>query len=216
MVSAGGLQGATNRWIRHIRFDKAELMRAWRYALVAYLAEAVKRNVLKCDLSSKQLLSILETQYRREWNIFVSRAGSKAHRLGHDGRYIRRPPIAQHRLERIGSDHVEYKVKDTRNETFAWKRHTNVEFLDILIQHVPDQGRHAMRYFCLLSPRSKAKLWSGIFVLLSQRVREHPRRRSWRSLQIKTFGTDPLLDSNGELMHWVGRRVPTLSLELQT
>ena len=63
---------------------------------------------------------------------------------------------------------------------------------------------------------AKAKLWSGIFVLLSQRVREHPRRRSWRSLQIKTFGTDPLLDSNGELMHWVGRRAPTLSLELQT
>ena len=119
MVSAGGLHGATNRWIRHIKFDKAELMRAWRYALVAYLAEAAKRNVLKCDLSSKQFLSILDTQYRREWNIFISRAGSKAYRLRHDGRYIRRPPIAQHRLARIGSDHVEYKVKDTRNEKFV-------------------------------------------------------------------------------------------------
>lgn len=208
MVSAGGLHSTTNRWIQHIRFDKAELMRAWRYALVAYLAEAVKRNVLKCDLSSGHLLSILKTQYRREWNIFISRAGSKAYRLGHDGRYIRRPPIAQHRLERIGSEHVEYKVKDTRNEKFVLKRYTNVEFLDILIQHLPDRGRHAMRYFGLLSPRSKAKLWSGIFLLLSQRKREHPRYRSWRSLLIKTFGSDPLLGSNGELMYWVGRRAP--------
>ena len=187
-------------------------MRAWRYALVAYLAEAAKRNVLKCDLSSKQFLSILDTQYRREWNIFISRAGSKAYRLRHDGRYIRRPPIAQHRLARIGSDHVEYKVKDTRNEKFVLKRYTNVEFLDVLIQHVPDGGRHAMRYFGLLSPRSKGKLWSGIFVLLSQRNRERPRRRSWRSLLIETFGNDPLLDSNCELMRWVGRRAPVHAL----
>ena len=212
MVSAGGLQGATNRWIRQIKFDKAELMRAWRYALVAYLAEAVKRDVLSCDFSSEQLLSILATQYRREWNIFISRAGSKAYWLRHDGRYIRRPPIAQHRLQRISTDHIEYQVKDTRNEKFALKRYTKVEFLDILIQHVPDRGRHAMRYFGLLSPRSKAKLWSGIFVLLSQRKRERPRRRSWRSLLIKTFGSDPLLDSNGELMHWVGRRASLHSL----
>jgi hypothetical protein len=212
MVSASGLHGATNRWIRHLRFDKPELMRAWRYALVAYLAEAVKRNVLNCDLSSEQLLSIFATQYKREWNIFISRAGSKVYWLRHDGRYIRRPPIAQHRMSRIGSDHIEYVVKDTRKEKFVSKRYTNVEFLDLLIQHMPERGRHAMRYFGLLSPRSKAKLWSGIFVLLSQRQRERPRRRSWRLLLIRTFGRDPLLDSTGELMQWVGRQAPVHAL----
>jgi hypothetical protein len=212
MVSASGLHEATNRWIRHIKFDKAELMRAWRYALVAYLAEAVKKNVLNCDLSSEELVSTIAMQYRREWNIFISRAGSKAYWLRHDGRYIRRPPIAQHRMVRIGSDHVEYLVKDTRKKQFVSKRYTNLEFLEILIQHVPDRGRHAMRYFGLLSPRSKAKIWSGIFVLLSQRKRERPRRLSWRSLLIKTFGSDPLLASNGELMQWVGRQGPVHSL----
>jgi hypothetical protein len=57
MVSASGLHDATNRWIPHIKFDKAELMRAWRYALVAFLAEAVRRKVVKPNLSSEHVLS---------------------------------------------------------------------------------------------------------------------------------------------------------------
>src|SRR5579864_6725743 len=93
---SGGLHCASNRWISSIRFDKAELMRAWRFALIAYLSEAMKKNVLHCDLSSEQIRLLLATQYEREWNIFLSRAGSKAYWLKHDGRYIRRPPVAQH------------------------------------------------------------------------------------------------------------------------
>jgi hypothetical protein len=103
-------------------------------------------------------------------------------------------------------------VKDTRNKQLVSKQFTNEVFLDVLVQHVSDRGRHAMRYFGLLSPRAKARLWSGIFVLLGQSKRERPRRRSWRSLLFKTFAVDPLLDHKGELMHWAGRRAPVPSL----
>src|ERR1051326_2399070 len=109
---------------------------------------------------------------------------------------------------RIGAYELEYLTKDTRNKQVVAKRYTNEEFVETLIQHVPDRGRHAMRYFGLLSPRSKSRLWLGIFVLLRQRKRERPRRQSWRSLLIQTFGRDPLLDGEGEVMHWVGRRAP--------
>lgn len=96
----------------------------------------------------------------------------------------------------------------TKNKQFVLKRYTNEEFVNILMQHVPNRGRHAMRYFGLLSPRSKARLWAAIFALLNQRRRSHPRRSSWRWLSLKTFGTDPLKDSFGRPMHWVGRRAP--------
>jgi hypothetical protein len=208
MVSAGGLHSGTNRWIHRIEFEKAELMRAWRFALIALLAEARRRNAIKSNLSSEELLSMLATQYKRPWQIFINRRGSKAYLLKHDGRYIRRPPFAQHRLTRIGSDQVEYLAKDTRNKQFVSKRYTNEEFIDVLIPHVPDRGRHAMRYFGLLSPRSKAQLWAGIFVLLNQRKRQCPPRLRWRWLRLQTFGSDPLLDSRGELMHWVDRLAP--------
>ena len=197
-----------NRWIHRLKFDEAELMRAWRYALIALLAEASNRNMLRSSLSDEELVDMFATQYQRSWNVLVSRNSSKVYRLKHDGRYIRRPPIAQHRVTRVGNHQVEYLAKDTRNRQLVSKRYTNEEFVDILIQHVPDRGRHAMRYFGLLSPRSKARVWAGIFVLLNQRKRQHPPRLGWRWLRLKTFGTDPLRDSLGRPMHWVNRRAP--------
>lgn len=208
LVSAGGLLESKNRWIRRLNYDERELMCAWRFAVIAFLSEAQNRNVLRSSLSGQDLMTMFATQYKRPWNIFISRMGSKAYRLKHDGRYIRRPPIAQHRLTKVGNHEVEYLAKDTRNKRFISKRYTNEEFVNILMQHVPDRGRHAMRYFGLLSPRSKRRVWAGLFVLLNQQRRPHPPRLSWRWLRIKTFGTDPLLDSLGQSMHWVGRREP--------
>ncbi len=206
MVSAGGLNESNSCWIHRVRFDKEELMRAWRYALIAFLAEAHKRNVLRSNLSVEEMRNLCGTQFRRPWNIFISRAGSKVYRLRHDGRYIRRPPIAQHRMTRKGSHQVDYVAKDTRNKQFVNKCYTNEEFVSLLMPHVPDRGRHAMRYFGLLSPRSKHRTWAALFVLLNQRKRPHPPRLSWRWLRRKTFGIDPLLDSSGQLMRRVGRR----------
>jgi hypothetical protein len=208
LLSAGGLKESKNRWIHRLKYDERELMCAWRYAVVAFLSEANTRNVLSSGLSSAELLEMFTTQYQRPWNVFISRNGSKGFRLRHDGRYIRRPPIAQHRLTRVGNREVEYLAKDTKNKQFVPKRYANEEFVSILMQHVPDRGRHAMRYFGLLSPRSKARLWAGVFVLLNQRKRPHPPRLSWRWLRLKTSGVDPLLDTLRQPMHWVGRLEP--------
>jgi hypothetical protein len=175
-------------------------MRAWRYSLIAFLAEALKRNILRSSLTSEDLLKTLATQYKRRWNVFISRAGSKIYRLKHDGRCVRRPPIAQHRTTRIGRYEVEYLAKNTRGKQFVATRYTNEEFVKILVEHGADRGRHAMRYFGLLSPRSKARLWSAIFVLLNQQQRPHPLRTSWGCLHLKTFSTDPLQDSFGRSM----------------
>ncbi len=183
-------------------------MRAWRYALIAFLAEACKRNTLRSSLSGEELFNMLTTHHKRRWNVFIGRRGSKAYRLKHDGRYVRRPPIAQHRLTRVGNHQVEYLAKDTKNNKFVVKRYSNEEFVNILMQHVPDRGRHAMRYFGLLSPRSKAQLWASIFVLLDQQPHPHPLRSSWRWLRLKSFGIDLLQDSFGRSMHWIGRRAP--------
>lgn len=210
MVSAGGLQESTGIWIHRLEYDRRELMLAWRYAVGTFLSQAYRKGALNASLSNEEFQSMLETQHGRDWSVFISRRGSKAYRLKHDGRYIRRPPVAQHRLTRIGTDCVEYLAKDTRTKQFVRKQYASEEFVDVLIRHVPDPARHAMRYFGLLSPRSKAREWAAVFVLLNQQQRPQPRRLPWRRLRIKTFGTDPLLDSDGKLMRWVGRRRPLL------
>lgn len=208
MVSAGGLRESTSRWIYRLDYRKRELMLAWRYAVGAFLSQAHRKGVLNSTLSDEEFQTLLKAQHGREWNVFVSKLGSKTHRLRHDGRYIRRPPVAQHRMKLVGNDFVEYLAKDTLNKRFVLKRYAKEEFVDILIQHLPNTGRHAMRYFGLLSPRSKARNWAALFVLLKQERHQRPPRLPWRWLRIKTFGTDPLLDSRGQLMHWAGRRTP--------
>jgi hypothetical protein len=208
MVSAGGLQESKSRWIHRLQYDPRQLMLGWRYAVGAFLSEAYKKGTIRSSLSREQFRKMLETQHGRAWNVFISRMGAKAYWLKHDGRYIRRPPVAQHRLVRKGVDRVEYLAKDTRNKQRVPMQYKNEEFVEILIQHVPTPGLHSMRYFGLLAPRCKARLWAAIFVLLNQQQRPHPPRLRWRWLLIKTFGTDPLLDSKGQLMRWVGRRAP--------
>jgi hypothetical protein len=215
LVSEGGLQESTGRWIASLEYRKrglAELMRAWRYAVITYLAEARRGQVLTSVLSADGLKLLFERQHRRAWHIDISRRMSKAHFLRYVGRYIRRPPIAQHRLARVTDQEVEYLAKDTRNHNQLVKvRYSNDEFVAILKEQVPDRGRHAMRYFGLLAPRSKACTWAALFILLRQKQRPHPRRLSWRWLRRRTFGIDPLLDSFGQTMHWVGRLSPVAS-----
>jgi len=131
---------------------------------------------------------------------------SKTHFVEYVGRYIRRPPVAEHRLKRETEESVQYIAKDTRNNRFVPMRLSNEKLIHILKEQVPDRGRHNMRYFGLLGPRSKARTWAVLFVLLRQKKGSHPLRLSWRWLRLKTFGTDPLQDSLGRPMHWVGRR----------
>jgi hypothetical protein len=47
-------------------------MQAWRYAVVAYLGEALKEDVLTSELSAAELRAVFEAQYKRVWHIDIS------------------------------------------------------------------------------------------------------------------------------------------------
>ncbi len=98
LVSAGGLQESEGCWIAPLRFEKNALMHMWRYAVITYLREALKAKVLTSEWSSEELTAVLTTQYERWWNIDIDHFKSKWQFLRYAGRYIRRPPIAQHRF----------------------------------------------------------------------------------------------------------------------
>jgi hypothetical protein len=207
LVSAGGLVISSGRWIARLNFDEHEMMLAWRYALLAYLDEAMKADVLKSDLSKDELRKILETEGERPWNVFIGRLVSKRTVVDHIGRYIRKPPIAQRRLTITSDEELEYLAKDTKHQRFTTVRYLKEAFVATLIPHVPDRYRNSMRYFGLLAPRLKSTL-SVVFMLLRQKRRPRPLRLSWANLRYKTFGTDPLIDSRGEPMVRVGRLNP--------
>ena len=211
LVSAGGLQEAEGRWVAPLTFEKEALMHMWRYAVTTYLREALRANVLRSDLGAEELKKILTVQYERWWNIKITGLMSKQHFLGYAGRYIRHPPIAQHRFVKVTDREVVFIRKDLKLKRQVLTQYSIEEFVAILAEHVPDRYRHGMRYFGLLAPRRKGQTSAALFALLGQEKRPRPPRLSWANSLRKHFGVDPLVDSGGRHMHWVGRLNPVAS-----
>jgi hypothetical protein len=207
LVSAAGLQESRSSWIP-IKFDKAALMAVWRFAVINYLWEAVQARVLKSELSQEKVKTVLETQYRRQWIIHIAHFKAKRQFLRYAGRYVRRAPIAQHRFLEIDERHVVFLTKDLKQKRTVETRLSPQEFVATLAQHVPERYEHAIRYFGLLGPRSIGLTSAALFALIGQQKRPRPRRLSWANSLRWHFGVDPLIDSQGGPMHWVGRLRP--------
>ena len=208
LVSEGGLKDDDGKWRKQAPLNRKALMPMWRYAVVTYLREAHRMGFLDTDRTSPQLKALLRQQYERWWNIHIQRFRSKKQFLGYAGRYARRPPIAQHRFQHIDRHQIRFLTKDTRTKQMVITHYTTADFLAALADHVPDRYRHNIRYFGLLSPRSKGRTHDTVFALLGQERRGKPWRLSWAALLRKSFGVDPLLDDQGNRMRWRERLEP--------
>lgn len=202
LVSAGGLNKRENRWVDFRHFDKYALMYWWRFVVCKYLAEvlgAIEENTAVLD-------ETLKRQGNRPWNIHVKHFVSKSHFLRYAGRYLRRPPVAEHRLISVTDSHVEFWANDLKAKAWVKIKVSVEEFIGLLVQHVPDHYVHGIRYFGLLSPSGRHQYATGLFVLLGQAQRPKPKRLSWARSIEKDFGYDPLIDQHGRRMRWVGRQ----------
>ena len=205
MVSAGGLKSDESGWVESLNFRSLEIMELWRTAVCCYLNKAHRDGLLLPSSVSQNFKALLSRQFRRSWNIHITRTLSKAHYLRYAGRYIRRLPISQKRILQVTEQEVVYQSKDTRTRSFEEVHCTPKEFVTLLSPHVLDRYRHSMRYFGLLAPRTKTQTSLAVFALLGQQSRPRPPRLLWVASVRRHFGVDPLVDAYGERMRWVGR-----------
>ena len=208
LVSAGGLREGENCWANVDEFDKNSLMQMWKFALITYLRHALSAQALESKLSERRLKQILTLQYERWWNVHVARFASKEQFLRYAGRYIRRPPIAQHRFVKIADGEVQFQRKDLKLKKRVVTRYSIEDFVLTLADHVPDRYRHSIRYFGLLAPGAKGRTGLGLFAVLRQPKRHRPFRLSWAESLKREFKRDPLLDSSGQRMRWMRRAAP--------
>jgi hypothetical protein len=138
----------------------------------------------------------------------VARFTSKEQFLRYAGRYIRRPPIAQHRFVKIGDGEVQFLRKDLKLKQWVVTRYSMNDFVLTLADHVPDRYSHAIRYFGLLAPGAKGRTSLGLFAVLRQPKRPRPLRLSWAESLKRDFRRDPLLDCSGRRMRWARRTRP--------
>lgn len=206
LVSAGGLSESESRWIEGLTLNPAGFMKLWRHGIITYLRLALAAGILKSDLKTWKLRELLADKYEVGWHVDMQERISKRHFLGYAARYIRRPPIAQHRFQEIDGPVVKFLTKDTKtNETVL------DEIIRILADQVPDRYRHSVRYYGLLAPRSRSRVFAIMFKLLGQQRRAHPRRLSWEEMIQKYFGRNPAIDTGGQPMLRVGQHFPAVA-----
>jgi Putative transposase/Transposase zinc-binding domain len=207
LISAGGLHEASGRWVSDVQLNKTAIMRMWRFAVVNHLRLARRARVLKSMLSDGEFNVLVSRAYRSQdrdyWIIHIDRLVSKAHFLKYIARYVRRPPIAKRRILKVDEGKVEFLAKDTKRRVETPVTCTVTEFIRLLAAHVPDKGRHGIRYFGILAPRSRRQVYPALFLMLGQRQQPRPKRLTWRDSLVKCFGVDPMIDSFGQEMHWV-------------
>jgi hypothetical protein len=181
-------------------------MRRWRFAVITYLREALRRGLLRSDATASDIRRLLTTQYERWWNVDVQPCASKEHFLHYAGRYVRRPPLAQYRILTSSEREVSFRTNDHKLKREVVTRYAPGEFIELLADHVSDHYQHAIRHFGLLSPRSKSQAFGTIFLQLGQQRRSRPRHLSWAYSIEREYGANPLLDSQGERMRLIARR----------
>jgi hypothetical protein len=211
MVTAGGLYGLSDSWVRTVHYERDELLASWRKAVIKLLRAALRAGQLVSALTSGELETILNEQEKRWWSVKVQHFKSKEHFLRYAGRYLRRPPIAQRRITHVGERTVSFWYKDKKLRRKVLVQCSPEEFIERWSQHIPERYRHAVRNFGLFSPRAMRQTSDAIFAVLGQERSLRPKPRPWAESLKRDFGRDPLLDSKGMRMTWVRRIAPRSS-----
>jgi len=161
-------------------------------------------------LTGKELDDLLKREEERWWSVHIRFFEGKEHFLRYAGRYARRPPIAQYRIQDVSNGLVSFWYKDKRLKQPLTVTCTITEFIDLWAQHLPKRYRHAVRHSGLFAPRRWNRVVEAVFLLSGQRRRPKPRRLPWNISVRRLSGRAPLMDSKGRPMRFV-KHLPSVA-----
>jgi len=175
------------------------------------LRAALRAGRLRIDLTVDQMEDMLIHLERCWWSVKIQSSKPKDQCLRYDGRYLRRPPIAQRRIINIGERGVTFSTKDKKLGLWVEVECSLEGFVDRWAQHISEHYQHGVRYFGLFASRALGQISGVLFAILGQQPRPRPRRLAWADSIMRDFGRDPLLDRTGQRMTWVRRIAPQAS-----
>lgn len=129
------------------------------------------------------------------WSIHIQCFKGKEHFLRYAGRYARRPPIAECRIQDVSNGLVSFWYRDKRLKQQQTVVCTVTEFIDRWAQHIPKRYRHAVRYCGIFASRHWNQVAETAFLLSGQRRRSKPKRLPWNLSVHRLWGHDPLTDN---------------------
>lgn len=197
-VTLGGLNDDHSAW-KTLYFPKRLMMPMWRYEIIHLLRQTYQRGELVLPAALQALCPTpsafnawLDQHYRKPWIVHLTKpTKSPRHTVNYLGRYLKRPPLAQSRLQHYDGQLVVFEYLNHATQ----RHHTLTEqaeaFIARLVQHIPDKGFRMIRYYGFLAHRVRAALLPKVYALLDQPTPQ-PATVRWPTLLQRSFGLDPL------------------------
>lgn len=184
LVSAGGLDVKTrSRWLVNQYLPEGMLKEKWRAKLLyrLYGQRLISRRL-------KQLL------FRMKWFLHLTPdLLLPLVTTNYIGRYTKRPPLAEARIEQYDGLSVSFAFDDWYlNKLRSQRTVTVLEFIELLVQHIPKKHARLINHYGLLHNRIRSKY----LAVVKERFGQIPTLRpvhDWRTRQKEYHGVDPLL-----------------------
>jgi Putative transposase. len=125
--------------------------------------------------------------------------------VGYIGRYVKRPPIAQSRIIHYDWDIITFEYEDKlekiKHQKIKKISCSDIEFLELLVQHIPNKYFHMVYYYGIFANRVKGR-FINIINSLFRSPRIYPKPHiSFRGRYFLWTWSDPLTCTCGWLFH---------------
>jgi hypothetical protein len=188
IVTEGGFDKNKN-WI-HVNFIRYEGWRKkWQYEVLTRLKKELPKST-----ETNIFINRLFKDYPEGFVVYGKRRFEKVegwYMARYIGRYIKHPPIAEHRITAYDGKQVTFWYVDTKTEQKITVTMDKFEFLQRLLSHIPEKHFKIVRYCGIYSRRGykhrQTEFCDGEVVVI---------KRCWRDEIKRVFSYDPLLCPN--------------------
>lgn len=192
LVTMGGVTDA-GEWKEYNFFPYKKLRKQWQTVVLKRI-----RRVLS-ERAKKQVQPLLQ----KAWKGFYINAPKRSRTavkglLGYIGRYMKRGPIALHRILYYDGETVGFHYMDKRENEWRVEELPVQEFIGRLVRHIPDEQFKMIRHYGLYSRRKKTVMkkvvrrWQQKVNKVLVNIKRMKKPKKWRERIKETFGRDPL------------------------
>jgi hypothetical protein len=220
LYTLGGYSAKSGKWRSRDFVSAQSLKQRFKTILLAELRSAYKngqmkisddiRKLWKAKIGSDVFWHVQNALWTKEWYLWVGeKLDNVIHTVKYIGRYAKRPTIAEtkilyySKLEHI----VRFEYKDKITNTRETMDVTPLEFIGLLVQHIPEKHFHMIRYYGAYANARKNKIFElvvkqliasfGLAKLLFELA--ETKIKSWRERTTERTGVDPLKCPNCRL-----------------
>lgn len=196
IMTSGGINEETGKWVELGYFPYAIIHKKWRYHLLKMLGEVAPTNEMK------SLINELYKKYPRGFVAHVSKGKVPDQCRGlakYLAKYVASPPIAISRILSYTGDEVTYWYKDHQTKAKEVVTVNVPTFIGRMVQHILPKGFQRIRYYGLQAIKTFKKWVEAIKEGLRRIGRvikgayEVVAGKSYRDRYQEMSGRDPLI-----------------------